>query len=264
MGEDLEQEETEHLARALVAARKVRLRHQFFAWTQGALQALIPHEILLIGVADNHGHVQHERFNACRYFRDEHFSQVCRTGGGLINELCLDWQGARQPRLISEHHDGDWPARLAALELRNLAFHCQPLPYGQGYGYVSFSRVRGELDARLALYLDLLTPTLLGLLATVLAEELQTPSVVPGRAVSIATPRELEILSWVRDGKTNDEIAAILGLSSLTVKNHLFRATKKLDVRTRGQAVARAIALGLLSAHSPQASSRGAERRRTD
>lgn len=57
------------------------------------------------------------------------------------------------------------------------------------------------------------------------------------------------MLTWVRDGKTNDEIADILGLSMLTVKNHLRHAMKKLVVRTRGQAVAKAIGLGLLHAH---------------
>ena len=257
MGPDeLTPEESEHLARTLLAARRVRLRHQFFAWVHGPLQALVPHEILLIGAADARGQVRHERFNACRYFRDEHFLRVCDPVDGLMRQLRLHWLETRGPRLIDADEPA-WEARLADLELKNLAFHCQPFPLGQGYGYVSFSRVRAPLDERLALYLELLAPPMFAALATVLAEETLLRPDAPGHSASPVSARELEVLTWVRDGKTNGEIAAILGLSALTVKNHLFRAGKKLDVRTRGQAVARAIALGLLSAHgAPGASGR--------
>jgi DNA-binding CsgD family transcriptional regulator len=51
--------------------------------------------------------------------------------------------------------------------------------------------------------------------------------------------RELEIMDWVRKGKTNQEIGMILNISVFTVKNHLQRVFKKLDVLNRAQAVAR-------------------------
>lgn len=53
------------------------------------------------------------------------------------------------------------------------------------------------------------------------------------------TERELEILHWVRVGKTNLEIGLILGISANTVKNHLKRIFQKLDVSCRAQAVAK-------------------------
>ena len=49
--------------------------------------------------------------------------------------------------------------------------------------------------------------------------------------------RELEVMQWVRMGKTNSEIAMILNLSTFTVKNHMRRIYKKLDVLNRAQAV---------------------------
>lgn len=49
--------------------------------------------------------------------------------------------------------------------------------------------------------------------------------------------RELEIMKWVRMGKTNSEIAMILDLSTFTVKNHMRRIYRKLDVLNRAQAV---------------------------
>lgn len=49
--------------------------------------------------------------------------------------------------------------------------------------------------------------------------------------------RELEVMKWVRMGKTNSEIACILDLSTFTVKNHMRRIYRKLDVMNRAQAV---------------------------
>ena len=51
------------------------------------------------------------------------------------------------------------------------------------------------------------------------------------------TGRELEILQWVTLGKTNPEIGMILDISEFTVKNHMQRVFKKLDVTNRAQAV---------------------------
>ena len=53
------------------------------------------------------------------------------------------------------------------------------------------------------------------------------------------TGRELEIMQWVEMGKTNQEIGTILDISAFTVKNHLQRIFKKLDVYNRAQAVSR-------------------------
>lgn len=52
------------------------------------------------------------------------------------------------------------------------------------------------------------------------------------------TEREAEIMEWVALGKTNSEIGGILNLSSFTIKNHMQRIFKKLDVFNRAQAVA--------------------------
>jgi len=53
------------------------------------------------------------------------------------------------------------------------------------------------------------------------------------------SPREIEIMHWLKLGKTNIEIGMILDISSLTVKNHLQRTFRKLEVLNRTQAVAK-------------------------
>lgn len=60
----------------------------------------------------------------------------------------------------------------------------------------------------------------------------------------ILSLREMEILKWVSKGKTNCEIAMILGISSFTVKNHIANILSKLNVSNRAQALDKAISLG--------------------
>jgi DNA-binding CsgD family transcriptional regulator len=60
------------------------------------------------------------------------------------------------------------------------------------------------------------------------------------RAAAPLTPREREVLDWVAAGKTNRDIAAILGASPRTVEKHLERIYEKLGVETRTAAVVRA------------------------
>ena len=52
------------------------------------------------------------------------------------------------------------------------------------------------------------------------------------------TPRETEVLSWLAKGKTNRDIADILGMSHRTVNKHLEHIFVKLGVETRSAATA--------------------------
>jgi DNA-binding NarL/FixJ family response regulator len=55
------------------------------------------------------------------------------------------------------------------------------------------------------------------------------------------TPREAEVLFWVARGKTNDEIATVLGIGLTTVKKHLESTFVKLGVENRTTAAAMAL-----------------------
>jgi LuxR family maltose regulon positive regulatory protein len=60
------------------------------------------------------------------------------------------------------------------------------------------------------------------------------------------TPRELEVLALLARHLTNRQIAEELIISPVTVKTHTLRIYRKLDVRGRQHAVAKARELGLL------------------
>ena len=58
------------------------------------------------------------------------------------------------------------------------------------------------------------------------------------------TPREREVLTWVGAGKSDRQIADILGMSNRTVQKHLEHIYEKLGVETRTAAVMRALGRG--------------------
>ena len=55
------------------------------------------------------------------------------------------------------------------------------------------------------------------------------------------TPREWQVMHWLAGGKTDAEIAALLGLSPRTVQKHLQHVYIKLGVETRTAAVMRSL-----------------------
>ena len=57
------------------------------------------------------------------------------------------------------------------------------------------------------------------------------------------TPRAAEALLWLAQGKTNSDIATILGVTESTVKKHVQEMFDKLGVETRGAATVRALEL---------------------
>ncbi len=66
---------------------------------------------------------------------------------------------------------------------------------------------------------------------------LTLPYHAPNRAL---TKRQREALQWVGDGKTTQDIALLMGLTSATVEKHLRLAREALSVETTAQAVLKA------------------------
>ncbi|HEY1788982.1 MAG TPA: helix-turn-helix transcriptional regulator [Verrucomicrobiae bacterium] len=65
----------------------------------------------------------------------------------------------------------------------------------------------------------------------VLSRENTRPS--NGASLSDLSRRQQEVAHWIREGKTNQEIASILGISPRTVQKHVEHIFEKLGVETR-------------------------------
>ncbi len=68
----------------------------------------------------------------------------------------------------------------------------------------------------------------------------------PQPLLDLLTHREMEVLFWLAQGASNQEIAHNLMISLDTTKRHVSNILSKLDAKNRTQAVARARSLGLL------------------
>ena len=66
---------------------------------------------------------------------------------------------------------------------------------------------------------------------------LTLPYTAPNRTL---TARQREVLEWVGDGKTTQDIALLIGLTAATVEKHLRLARESLAVETTAQAVMKA------------------------
>lgn len=68
----------------------------------------------------------------------------------------------------------------------------------------------------------------------------------PAEARNSVSVRERECLAWVSEGKTTDEVAVIIGVSSNTVNSYVAQAIQKLSARNRAMAIATAIRAGII------------------
>jgi DNA-binding NarL/FixJ family response regulator len=65
-------------------------------------------------------------------------------------------------------------------------------------------------------------------------------SATPLEALGLS-PREAEVLLWIAQGKTNEEISLILGIARNTIKKHVLHLLDKLGVDSRNAAAVRAL-----------------------
>lgn len=249
--------EQEYLLGAIEAAVRVRDLRQFFLWAQGQLQALLPHQLMLCLQFDGSGRLT--RVEPVHGGRLDAATMRALTEGeqSLAARLAFHCRDSERLPAISAggRRTGDASLGRFRRELQQLGFDHLVL-HGSGAlagGGTLFALCgwRGAPTTRHAYFLSLLLPYLhLALLRVNAAgQNVLTPSV----AAAIARPlsmRELEILGWVREGKSNFEMGLILGLSPITVKNHLQRIYRALGVSNRTHALARCLSLQLLDTAS--------------
>lgn len=237
-----------HLVRALDAAKQLRSSTDFFLWSQGQLCVLLEHRVLLGALLDEQQQVVHMeclqavpvKLELLQALRDRETGYLVRLARHNLDQRPVwvgDGAGAGANTHPGELSDGlrqEW----AGFGLgRALFIGTGPIPGGLSsyFGFLC-------LPAAPTLAQSLMTRALLPQmhLALLRASSHPTPAPLPqGLEDQVElTDRQLEILHWVKMGKTNFEISLIIGISALTVKNHLQKLFKRLNVHNRAQAVA--------------------------
>lgn len=243
----LSRQEQEYLLRVIESGVRVASPHGFFLWTQGQLQTLLPHRMLVAMQFAPGGALQRlECLHGAVLDTDALARLTCARDGlaPRIARHCL--QGGRLPALADFGAAGPQPGlehfrdELARAGFDNLLVHGTGQTAAGASVFVLFG-LPLRPSARHAWFLELLLPHLH--LALLRLAPAQAGSAGPARPLSA---REAEIMAWLREGKSNDEMAQLLGISALTVKNHLQRIYRLLGVGNRAHALARCIELRLL------------------
>jgi DNA-binding NarL/FixJ family response regulator len=83
-------------------------------------------------------------------------------------------------------------------------------------------------------------------LAQQVLRQFQDMSHVGGNFMAALTRRECQVLENVANGKSNKQIAGILGINEQTIKNHVSAILRKLNANDRAHAVVLAIKRGII------------------
>lgn len=254
---------SECLLRTIEAAEQVQRRYQFFLWTQGEMQRLLPHKICVCGVYDHSRRDLNFEVLHSLPLPDAALSELSCGYSALMRHLLEHWHAARQRPVFVDLQEvaarDSASAQLVQAGYRRMLVHAVVRPARPRELESFFVFANQELQPRSSVRhaLGVLTPYLHSTYQRVHITERElggvnsnhVPSSESARGVLI-TAREKEVLRWVREGLSNQQISEKLGISALTVKNHVQKILRKLDATNRTQAVAKALALNSFGAGS--------------
>ncbi len=252
------------LLRLVEAAPEVRRRYQFFTWLQGQVNPLLPHTVALCGAYNRtRRQLVFDVFHAVPLAQGA-LLQLSAPESPLLGHLAQAWvlnEGRPLVRPLAEvalRVPGPECEGLGGAGVERLLVHGVSLP-DRAQEIVTLFVLAGpggvgeDTTTMLHRLLDLVVHPLHAALLRTLSMEREM-GVQPMRAMPLqaqrtprVTAREAQILSWVRAGMNNQQIGVELGISALTVKNHVQKILRKLGASNRAHAVALAMQWRLLS-----------------
>lgn len=152
----------------------------------------------------------------------------------IIVGLCLPArEGFREARRVRELSPAVKILRLDTTDLESNVLSC----IGAGAaGYLSQESSLEDLLEyihRLVAGEALSSPRIAGLLFARVADGAEAREELGQFGAARLTRREIEIISLIKDGQSNKEIAGRLGIATQTVKNHVHNILEKLDLSGR-------------------------------
>jgi len=239
----------------LDASLRVHARAHFFSWTQGLLQSLIRHELLICALC--HGKPPVFRADGFSMTTPEPtlFSDMFLRDNSVAPSLLKAWEERRYQPVVFECGpgatgnligNGGFAREIERLGATQLLVHGLADSDGRALSLFVFACRPGSIAPRQSYLAQLLVPAMH---AAWIRTQVQRSSggLDKPSGQSVLTAREQDILKWIYLGKSNFEIGAILKISPLTVKNHVQKILRKLNVVNRTQAIGKALELRILN-----------------
>lgn len=245
---DIENQDLVKLNNLMSESLHIRTHFELMLWLQGDFQKFIAHDVMIAAWGDfSLGIIYIDIVSALPGVRTGTISNTNLTH--LLQSLFEYWQkNSKNPFSLSmdkgifHDHQGCIEANINLKEMKSVLAHgIKDLRGGHDCLYVLISSTSQipltsrKLMGMLLPYIDW-TLRRLEHLPEQLPEEPITEE-IENEIVGTLSIREAEIMEWVKSGKTNQDIGMILNISAFTVKNHMQRIFKKLDVLNRAQAV---------------------------
>jgi transcriptional regulator EpsA len=231
----------------------LRTEADFLAWAKGPLQDVLPHESLACAVVASQPQGLALRRVLQQNWPAGYVNALTLSDGRFRSPVIGRWWQERTPQIVLDAqaerlNDPIWSDVFHDMGLRNMVAHGVLDWDGRSATYFCFSRMPGQVGSTQACVLRLLTPHMTMALRRVLIKPpADTASNEPSWLPRL-TERERVVLHWMRQGKTNWEIAQICGRSEHTIKNQVESVRQKLHVSNRAQACALAGDVPLISA----------------
>ncbi len=249
----LNDSEREALLLNLDVSLRVHSRPQLFRWVQGTLQSLIQHEVLVCGSQESrHAAMRVDTFSTAPVDCAK-LNEMFQQDVSLVPHLIKAWEENRCQAVVRDidrggaFANGVLARELTRLDVNYLLVHGTHDASGNLTGFFVFASREGALGPKQAYLADLVVPSLhASWMRSQVPWPLERASMKPSKTGQL-TPREQQILQWIYHGKSNIEIGIILDISPLTVKNHVQKTLRKLNVLNRTQAVGKALALRIVN-----------------
>ena len=249
----LNDSEREALMINIDVSLRVHTRPQLFSWVQGALHSLIPHEVLLCGLQEGRQSPMRADSFTTAPVDGEKLNETFQQDVSFVPQLIKMWEENRCRAVVTETERGPFAAgalarSLAGVSASSVLAHGTHDASGDMVSFFVFASKTGHLGPKQAYLADLIVPYLhAAWVRSHVTWPLDRAGATKPAKAGLLTPREQQILQWIYHGKSNIEIGMILGISPLTVKNHVQKTLRKLNVLNRTQAVGRALALRIVN-----------------
>ncbi|HUP30752.1 MAG TPA: XrtB/PEP-CTERM-associated transcriptional regulator EpsA [Usitatibacter sp.] len=249
----LNDSERESLLLNIDVSLRVHTRPQLFSWVQGALQSMIPHEVLICGLQESRqGAMRVDSFTTAPVDCAK-LNELFQQDTSLVPHLIKLWEENRCQAITCETERGPFASGALARELLRLGVstvlaHGTHDASGNMTSFFVFAGRPGALGGKQTYLADLAVPYLhAAWVRSQVTWPLDRAGANKPAKTGLLTPREQQILQWIYHGKSNIEIGMILEISPLTVKNHVQKTLRKLNVLNRTQAVGKALALRIVN-----------------
>ena len=249
----LEADLSEKLFSIIASSYAINKHIDFYNWLQTSVAEVLPHNMLLACWGDFYSHSQKFNFNYdvasnlenistqalfdspekiehfMRYLHNAWLDNNCRWL--TINNLDKVDRNDEIKSLLPEKFNAFKSLLVYGLSDIRSCNECL-------YVFFSTDEIFKVQDSLMGLLLPHIDNVLRKIQHVELLDNSEAERIATIKSYNLST-RELEIIEWVKLGKTDSEIGMILYISQNTVKSHLKHVFEKLNVTRRAQAVAK-------------------------